>query len=239
MTRGLSNSSSRHHLGCAVLSVPILLLASYACPGASPPIEPDPALLQAAADAPAVDVARSLCSAKLALKVSEYAELGANVTVVVGATEITRENIGQVRKDMEQRIATYEVAIRQRGTADIAGTYRAMATNCTNSGSLLASAISEGLRDASVTQVGPAFGLALRGKIRGKKEKLDADGCVAENTLALTDPVESGYTYIGEATEGRLLIRPDVETILSGMFPPADRATLEACLVTLERPAKP
>ncbi len=54
----------------------------------------------------------------------------------------------------------------------------------------------------------------------------------------MIDPVETGFSYLGQATEGRLVIRPDVEALLSGMFPPADRATLEACVITLD-PATP
>ncbi len=199
-----------------------LLLAGLACPGPRAADEPDPELIKAAIAAPAVDVARDLCSARQVMNMSKLAEgMGGNVTIVVGGVEVSGKNVAQVRDDSRRRIAAYEAAAAQRGVATVASSYRATAENCGNTGSFLAAAISEGMR------------LSLRGKVGGKKQKLDAEACLVENRLAMIDPVETGFSYLGEAADGRLFFRPDVETLLSGMFPPADRATLEACVIEL------
>jgi hypothetical protein len=168
------------------------------------------------------------------MNMSKLAEgMGGNVTIVVGGVEVSGKNVAQVRDDSRRRIAAYEAAAAQRGVATVASSYRATAENCGNTGSFLAAAISEGMRDVVVTQKGPAVSLSLRGKVGGKKQKLDAEACLVENRLAMIDPVETGFSYLGEAADGRLFFRPDVETLLSGVFPPADRATLEACVIEL------
>jgi hypothetical protein len=217
----------------------VLLVAVLPHPGLRAADATDPDLVKAALDAPAVDVARDLCSARQALKMAKFAEgMGSNVTIVVGGIEVSGKNANQVRDDMGRQIAASEAAARQRGVASVAPRLRATAENCDRSGSFVAAAINEGVRDVVATQKGPAVVLSFRGKVGGKKQTLDAEACLVEDRLAMIDPVETGFSYLGQATEGRLVIRPDVEALLSGMFPPADRATLEACVITLD-PATP
>lgn len=222
-----------------VVHVLALLLSALPCAGVRAADEPDPELVKSALEEPAVDVARGLCSARQVLKMVKVAEgMGDNVTIVVSGVEVSGKNAPQVRDDMRRRIAAYEAAAAQRGVATIASSYRATVENCARTGSFVAAAISEGVRDVVATQKGPAVVFSLRGKVGGKKQTLDAEACLVENRFAMIDPVETGFSYVGEATEGRLVIRPDVEALLSGMFPPADRATLEGCTITFD-PAVP
>jgi len=217
----------------AVQLLPLLLVA-LPWSGVRAADEPDPELVKAAVGAPAVDVARDLCSARQVMKMAKFAEgMGGHVTVVVSGVEITGKNVNQVREDTRRRIAAYEAAASQRGVTSVASRYRATAENCGNTGSFLAAAISEGLNDVVVTQQGPAVVLSFRGKAGGKKQTLDAEACLVENRFAMIDPVETGFSYLGEVTQGRFVIRPDVETLMSGMFPPSDRTRLEACVIQL------
>ncbi len=213
--------------------LPMLLLA-LPWVGVRAADEPDPELVKAAVGAPAVELARDLCSARQVMKMTKFAEgMGGHVTVVVSGVEITGKNANQVREDTRRRIAAYEAAASQRGVTNVSSRYRATAESCGNTGSFLAAAISEGLNDVVAAQKGSAVVLSFRGKVGGKKQTLDAEACLVENRFAMVDPVETGFSYLGEVTQGRFIIRPDVETLMSGMFPPSDRTRLEACIIQL------
>lgn len=207
----------------------------------------DPAILRKAMSAPPEVLARGYRATRMMLSMLPLAEAGA--TLQLSGRKVTRSNAARVRRELEARLAAYDVAITRRGRADIAGEYRAEAPGCRECGSPWATIIAKGFSKVVVTEEGPGIELTAYGEHEGKALDLSASGYIVEDAIVVTDPMNSDYDLIGRVHDGQVEIRPDVDQVLKA-WPawahPPKRADVESCLITLRPvsgtvpvPAKP
>jgi len=224
-----------HVVACAVF-----MIGAFAVATADEATKVDNKLLAKALAAPAGDLAQGYASTKSTLGILGLAEAGA--TIQLPDRKVTQRNVAKVRKEYETRLATYTVAIEQRGATDIAGDYAASATGCVKSGSMWAGIIEQGFDKVVVTQTGPEVTLTVMGEFKGEPLEIGAEGVTVEDMISMTDPMNSDYPLSGRIGEGRITIRPQADQVLQawpGWAGPPKRADVESCVVTLERKVEP
>lgn len=218
-------------LSLAIACMPPLIAA--AADGAP---KVDDKLLAKAMAAPAGDLVQGYASTKSTLGVLGLAEAGA--TIQLPDRKVTQRNVAKVRNEYETRLATYAVAIEQRGAKNIAGDYVASATGCTKSGSMWAGIVEEGFDKVVITQTGPEVTLTVVGEYKGEPLDIGAEGVTVEDMIAMTDPMNSDYPLSGRIEGDRITIRPQADQVLQawpGWAGPPKRADVESCVVTLQR----
>jgi hypothetical protein len=191
----------------------------------------DTDLLAGALKAPPHELAQSYASISTILEMLPLAEAG--VTLKLPDGEVNKDNAAAVKNELEQRLAIYERAIAQRGSADISGEYVAEAPKCSYSGSAWASLIAGGYDHVFVTQDGAKVAFEASKKRRRNKPEFTASGFCVENSISLIDPMNSDYV---------LTIKPDVESILQAwpdFIKPPSRVNLSSCSVRLRHVDSP
>lgn len=191
-------------------------------------------LLAEALKVPAIDLARSYGSISSVMEMLPLAEAG--VTLQLPDGEVNKANADAVRVEFEQRMVIYEQAIEQRGVAGLQGKYTATAAGCGESGSAWAMSITEGYDWIHVEQNGSGVEFAASKKKRRSSRDIVATGICVEDAIALNDPMNSDYVLVGESQEGKITIRPDVESVLNAwpdFIQPPSRSSLSSCVVTL------
>ena len=189
-------------------------------------------LLERALHIPAADLASSYFTVKVRIDMLQFAEQGA--VVKTPERSIDKNNVKDVKAELEDRLSTYETAINQRGYKFIAGTYFSNASaSCANVPSLWVRGMLMGeLSTLNITQHGFIANIAQQAKHKSSTLKMPA--IIVESSLALADPGNSDFRFRGEVTGDEITLRPDVDEILatwpSWMRPPS-RADLSSCRI--------
>jgi hypothetical protein len=194
--------------------------------------------VQEALEAPAPDLAQSYLYTNYMLeRVLPYAESGVVGTIHVGGEEITARNASKYKRRYKKRKKIYGEAIRQRGQTSLAGTYSGEATeSCERVKSHWISAIASGMASSiSINQDGVDATLEIVVMREGESLTLNSKAAVVESSIAVGDQVNPDYYSLGEATDGKVTIRPDVR-VLTGWpdwAAPPKREDIIECSVEL------
>ncbi|XGV98128.1 MAG: hypothetical protein ACAF41_04150 [Leptolyngbya sp. BL-A-14] len=204
----------------------------------NPALINDNALLEAALKASAANLAEGYQFVKELLDMLPSADHG--VTIQTPAQTIGPDNAKEARLELERRLAIYATAIRQRGYKVILGKYR---TEATPSCERIQSAWADGIRksilsDLNITQDGFTIQLIHQVKHEDKSSTIHIPGTIVESVFIFNDPMNSDFTFVGEMTPGKIIVRPDVERILAAWptgfgFQPPSRDDLSSCTATL------
>lgn len=223
---------NRTCIGRAV--TPLLLLLAWVTPLRA---QQDSArLMTAARRASPIDLATSYRGVKQLLELLPMAERG--VTIRTPDLTIGPENAGAVRADLAARLAIYEAAIAQRGSANITGAYRAAATaSCGRIQSMWAGGIREGvIAELDIVQDRFTIQLTHRFQDQGQASTIEIPGLIVDSAITFADPGNSDFGFVGEVRAGKITVRPDAKAILRGWpdwVPKPSRKDLADCVVTL------
>ncbi len=197
----------------------------------------EPTLKEALA-APAGDLAQSYLSTNYMLEnVLPYAEMGVVDTIHVGGEEITARNASKYKKRYKKRKKIYSEAIRQRGQTSLAGTYSGEATeSCVRTKSYWISLIESGMASAiTIDQDGVDATLIISVTHEGRTQTVKSGAAVVESSIAVSDEMNSDYYSVGEASDGKISIRPDVRVLMGwpDWASPPEREDILECSVEL------
>lgn len=202
-------------------------------------VHPDQAM-RASSDS----LAQAYLAVSFAAKILEPARLGkfraTLVTSLDGRSDsITASNAALYLAGYQDRLRVYALVIARRGSQAIAGPYRATATSsCARIQSMWAGGVREGaLSELNISQDGLNAELLHKVQHEGKSHSVGIPGIVVESVLALQDPGNSDFVFLGQITPGQITVRPDAK-VLAG-WPswanPPNRKDLSECVVTLNR----
>jgi len=162
------------------------------------------------------------------------------VTSLDGRSDsITASNAALYLAGYQDRLRVYALVIARRGSQAIAGPYRATATSsCARIQSMWAGGVREGaLSEINISQDGFNAELLHKAQLEGKSHSVGIPGVVVESVLALEDPANSEFLFLGQITPGQIKVQPDAK-VLAG-WPswanPPSRKDLSECVVTLSR----
>lgn len=178
--------------------------------------------------APAQQLAIAYRDVSWHIEVLGLADMGG--AVVLGGRTVNQDNVEAVKADLEQRRADLAAAIAERGSATIAGRYRAEA-DCGGVPSMWVEGIREGGVDVTIVQ--DSFAVLL------SQESIEIAGVVVDSALAFHDPANSEFGFVGAISPEAIVVRPEVESILAawprgmpgGRSP--NRHDLSRCVVRL------
>jgi len=173
--------------------------------------------LKDALEAPAGDIAQAYLSTNHMLEnVLPYAEMGVVGTIHVGGEKITPRNASSYKKRYKKRKKIYSEAIRQRRHLSLAGTYSGIASeSCARVASFWIGFIQSGeASEIRIDQDGVDAVLTITTLVEGKTRNLKSEAAVVESSIAVSDDMNSDYYSLGEAKDGKIIIRPDVRVLL-------------------------
>jgi hypothetical protein len=192
---------------------------------------------QAALSASALDLARAYSAASQLLDMLSIAEGGG--TIQIPGKKIGPDNVKDVKAELTARVAIYQSAIRQRGYAHLAGMYHGTATpTCGGIQSLWTSGILDGsLADLRITE-DSGFTVQLQHRLihNADTANVKVPAVVVDSAITFTDPMNSDYVLVGQASGGTITVRPDADAILAAWPKWAkapNRDDLKKCVVTL------
>lgn len=196
-------------------------------------VAPNPAsgsLLERALRAPAADLASSYYVVKYL--VDRLPPAGHGTAIGTPGSN----DVGEVKAELERRLAIYATAINHRGYKSIAGTYLSNATaSCANVPSLWALGMLKGeLGNLDITQNG--FIIRLVQQRKNNSSTVIIPGVIVESSLVLADPANFDFRFRGEITSGGITLRPDVKAILAAWpawMEPPNRTDLSSCGISL------
>jgi TPR repeat protein len=208
-------------------------------PEQGPPlVHPDEAMR-----APPESLAQGYLAVSSMAKMLEPARVGkfraTVVTSLDGGSTITASNAALYLAGYQDRMRVYALVIARRGSQAIAGPFRATATSsCARIQSMWAGGVREGaLSEINISQDGFNAELLHKVQLEGKSHSVGIPGVVVESVLALEDPANSEFLFLGQITAGQITVRPNAK-VLDG-WPswanPPSRKDLSECVVTLSR----
>ncbi len=153
---------------------------------------------------------------------------------------ITAANAALYLAGYQDRLRVYALAISRRGFQEISGPYRTEATaSCRRIQSLWAGGIREGaLRELNISRDGFKVELVHTVQLEGKTHSVVVPGIVVESAIALVDPGNSDFLFLGQIRPGQITVRPDAKVLAgwpSWANPPSEK-DLSECVVTLHAP---
>lgn len=179
-------------IGALLLGV--LPLSGNSMPAASQ--VPDAITLEQALKTPAEELAGGYLFLTLVLLVAEAAEQQPNVTIDVMGETIDRSNAAEHVAALRQTLATYEEAMRQRGSANVAGNYDLKASRPCRE------LLIEG-GTAAIEQNG--FNLKLaHGPFEGE---LRDRGAIVESAIVFESTVSSDVHFAGTVRGDRIVLK--------------------------------
>lgn len=197
-------------------------------------------------EAPAADLAHSYLAAKTSLELLEkyvkagaFSKSGATFMVKIRGEIVNKGNVDGYLGKFQKQVSVYQEAIKERGYADIAGTYKGEATkSCAKSNSLFAAVIQEKLvTGIEIRQDGIDPQLMLSLKQKAQETSVATSAAIAETAIALIEPMNSDFYFLGEIRDRVIVLKPDVSVLKT--WPrwanPPSQSDLEDCIVTLER----
>ncbi len=186
--------------------------------------------------APAADVASSYRVLRQLIDLLSLAERGG--TVQWGLRTVTRDNVEQVRLELEQELATLDTAITQRGYGAISGSYEPRATKeCERIPSMWAQTIRAGaIKTVKISQEEFTLQLIQEISLEGESFTAEIPGIIVDSIITFADPMNSDFGFVGEATAGTIVMRPEVDAILAAWptwLKAPNRKDLARCAVSL------
>lgn len=172
--------------------------------------------LKDAMQAPAGDLAQAYLTTNYVLeRVLPYAEMGVVDTMHIGGDKITSRNASSYKKRYKKRKKIYAEAISKRGQEPLAGTYKGIATeSCARVASSWIGLIQSGeASEIKIEQDGANAMLEISVLREGKTRSLKSEAAVVESSIAVSDKMNSDYYSLGEAKDGKVVIRPDVRVL--------------------------
>ena len=191
-------------------------------------------LLERALGVSAADLASSYYTVKRLVDMLPLAEQGGVIKVPGGS--IGKDNVKKARVVLEGRLSTYATAINKRGYKSIAGTYIGNASaSCTDlPSSWIRNMLTGKLSTLNISQNG--FSVQIEQQVKYGSDTLKIPAIIVESSLALSDPENSDFGFLGEATRDEITIRPNVNEILATWpfwIKPLNRAALSSCRILL------
>jgi hypothetical protein len=197
-------------------------------------------------EAPAAELAHGYLAAITSLELLEkyvkagaFSKSGANFMIKISGRIVNKDNVDENLRRFKKQVFVYEEAIKERGYADIAGMYKSEATmSCAKSNSLFAAAIQERLvTGIEIKQDNIDLQLVISLAQKGKETSIGTTAAIAETAIALIEPMNSDFYFLGEIRDRVIVLKPDVSVL--NTWPrwarPPSRSDLEDCIVTLER----
>ena len=227
---------------CRVLGLVAVLLAT----GCSTGVETKAPTRKDVLEAPSADLAQSYLAVKTSLgllekhvKAGAFRKSGATFMIKMRGEMVNRGNVDGYLVKFREQVSVYREAIKERGYADIAGTYKGEATkSCAKSNSLFAAVIQGKLvTGMEIRQDGIDPELVLNFKQKDKETSVVTFAAIAETAMALVEPMNSDFYFLGEIRDRVIVLKPDVSVLKT--WPkwanPPSQSDLEGCIVTLER----
>lgn len=196
-------------------------------------------------DAPSADLVKDYLVAKTSFELLEkyvkagaFDKPGASFTVKIRGKIVNKANVDEHLDRSKKQVSAYEEAIKKKSFADITGTYKGEATrSCAKSNSIFAAAIQERLvTGIEIKQDGIDAQLTMSLEQKGQDMSIGTSIAVAESAIALIEPMNSDFYFLGEIRDRVIVLKPDVSVIET--WPrwarPPSRSDLENCIVTLE-----
>lgn len=187
-----------------------------------------------ALEAPPAHLALGYLATRSTLDMIEFARAGG--TVQTPEVTINASNAETYAARYTERLATYTAAIDQRGYQRVAGVYSVRASDaCGAAGSMLPAA-------TGITINQDRFKVELTQDLPTGDRLADIvhKGIIVENTLVITDAIASDFTFLGQAQQRALELRPyvaNIQATYSGYpadFPPRpDWDALSRCIIRL------
>jgi len=161
------------------------------------------------------------------------------VTLQLADETVTKSNVEQYQKTFQQRLSTYQEAIKRRGYKTVSGVYRAEATgSCARANSMFAGLmLDRNVAGVEITQRDSDAEVIISVEQDGKKHSLKNHAAIVESALVLQDAMNSEYFFRGDISSDEIIIRPDVAVLRA--WPkwagPPKKKDLEDCMISLRR----
>lgn len=233
----------RRSLMMATVLLSSLLIACTSVPSApqvrngkpaAAPVAPAGSLLERALRAPAADLASAYYGEKHLFDQLPRVEHGMIIDTPQG--KIDADNAAKVKKALQQHLATYETAIKQRGYKSIAGVYLSNATaSCANVPSMWIRGMLKGkLGTVNITQ--NDFTFQFTQPLKDQSSTIVIPGVIVGSSLVLSDPLNFDFRLRGEVSDDGITLHPDAKAIISAWpawMEPPNRAALSSCSIFL------
>jgi hypothetical protein len=186
-----------------------------------------------------MDLARGYLSTSSVIEMLPMVEMG--VTIHIDGTEINSRNVGRYRRRYEQQLARIEHELKQRGYEDISGAYSSQTTeSCGRIKATFAFLRNVEVGGIDINQNGLEATIVLHFIDEGNEQiSIPFDAVIAGKGMAIADPMNSDYFYLGMIGGGGILIYPDYSVVNS--WPewavPPKLEDLQNCTITLSRAA--
>ena len=227
---------------CRLLGLVAVLLAIGCSTGA----ETKARIQKDVQGAPSEDLAQGYLAVKTSLehlnkfvKSGAFSGSGASFMIKIGDEVVNKDNVNQYQGKLQNQLSVYEEVIKKRGSAEIAGTYESEATmSCAKSNSLFAAAIQEKLvTGLEIRQDGIDAQLTISLKQKGREMSVGTGAAIAESAIAVIEPMNSDFYFIGEIRDRIILLKPDVSVLKTwpGWANPPSQSDLKDCIVKLKR----
>ena len=192
------------------------------------------------------DLAQGYLAAKTSLehinkfvKSGAFSGSGASFMIKIRGEVVNKDNVNQYLGKFQRQFSVYEEAIMERGFADVTGKYQGEATkSCAKSNSLFAGAIQQKLvTGIDIRQEGIDAQFSISLKLEGKDSSIGTGAAIAETAIAVIEPTNSDFYFLGEIRDRTIVLKPDVSVLKTwpGWANPPSQSDLENCVVKLER----
>ena len=185
---------------------------------------------------PAIELALAYFDTKQLHDHLRLADMGINL--VYAGKVINKDNVDEVRSDIELQLDQIKRVLFKRGFVDLTGLYKVRVTrNCRRSQSWWTQVIDSDISSViRISQQGNE--VFLSHEIINNEDTLSVDlsGVVVESGIALADPMNSEFIFVGDYRDGNIVIRPEVKRILKAWpewVEAPKRKNLQKCTVEL------
>ena len=173
------------------------------------------------------------------VKAGAFSGSGASFMIKIRGEVVNKDNVNEYLGKFQRQFSVYEEAIMERGFADVTGKYQGEATkSCAKSNSLFAGAIQQKLvTGIDIRQEGIDAQFSISLKLEGKDSSIGTGAAIAETAIAVIEPTNSDFYFLGEIRDRTILLKPDVSVLKTwpGWANPPSQSDLELCVVKLER----
>ena len=173
------------------------------------------------------------------VKAGAFSGSGASFMIKIRGEVVNKDNVNEYLGEFQKQFSVYQEAITERGFADVTGMYKGEATiSCAKSNSLFAAAIQEKLvTSIEIRQDGIDAQLTISLKQKDKEASVGTAAAIAESAIAVIEPMNSEFYFLGEIRDRTILLKPDVSVLKTwpGWANPPSQSDLEDCTITLER----
>lgn len=177
-------------------------------------------------------LARACAEASIMVSFVELAAAGGQV--VIDGKKVDSRNAAKTKADLIAVLERCKVAGEGQESLHFAAHWQAQQTGCERNPSLLGSISGVEHNTVQLAQQPGTLMLKIAGKMEDQSFAFDLNASLVGSAIALVDPGDSNFMWLGEATPARIELGPDTASILRRWpkwIPAPKPADLDSCRV--------